>query len=371
MPDINSAFTWAVNTCNAPNVGYSQPYRNQQSVNGITYYDCSSFIWYALKAGGFDVESAYQQAVGEAYSGNAITTSAERAWLIALGFHQEGLNGTWQAGDILWRDGHTEMVYSGGTGSGITMGAHSARPTLPNQVSINSSASYASSWTSLWRYGNTPAILNGVSMEVVSAICGNWYYESNINPGIYEGLTVVDLTDNNVYGGYGLGQWTNNPNTQVHRRTALANYLSSNGYAYDSGDGQLEFFIYEDEWYSTQEASQFSDLQDFLTTDITNIELLTHAFNIGWEGIHDSSWDIRVEHANTCYDFILQNAQNTSISEWVVGNRWLKKSEILNNAVLVYRWLNNYTGGGGGGGGGSYLYQHRMPLWMMVRYGGI
>ena len=48
MPNINQAYSWAVNTCNAPNVGYSQAYRNQQTIGGITYYDCSSFIWYSF-----------------------------------------------------------------------------------------------------------------------------------------------------------------------------------------------------------------------------------------------------------------------------------------------------------------------------------
>ena len=41
MPDLNTAYSWAINTCDAPNVGYSQTYRNQQQVNGVTYYDCS------------------------------------------------------------------------------------------------------------------------------------------------------------------------------------------------------------------------------------------------------------------------------------------------------------------------------------------
>ena len=50
MPDINKAYSWAIETCNAPNVGYSNAYR--QTVGGITYYDCSSFINYALLAGG-------------------------------------------------------------------------------------------------------------------------------------------------------------------------------------------------------------------------------------------------------------------------------------------------------------------------------
>lgn len=366
MPDINTAYSWSISTCNASNVGYSQNYRNQQTYNGITYYDCSSFIWYALRAGDFDVTGAYLTALGYAYTGNAITTSNERAWLTALGFTQVDINGTWQAGDILWRSGHTEMVYSGGTASGRTMGAHTSSVSLANQVSINSYTSSASSWTSLWRYGNTPAEDEGISLEVISAICGNWYHESNINPGIFQNLHVVDLTDNNAYGGYGLGQWTNNPDDNLTRRTQLVTYLRDNGYADDSGIGQLEFFIDENVWYSTQEASQFSDLDDFLHTDVTDIELLTHAFNIGWEGIHDSSWDTRVEYARLCRDYIQSHAQDTSITTWYAENDWLTQSQILNNAVLVYRYLNGESGGGGGGGGGSQVNARKMPIWFMI-----
>ena len=365
MPDINTAYSWAISTCNAPKIGYSQTYRNQQTVNGITYYDCSSFIWYALKAGGFDVEGAYQTALGYAYSGNAITTSVERAWLSALGFTQQSITGTWQAGDILWCSGHTEMVYTGGTARGVTMGAHTSNTSLANQVSINDHESTASNWTSLWRYGSTPAVDEGISLEVISAICGNWFHESNINPGIYEGLHVVPLTDNNVYGGYGLGQWTNN--SQVHRRTELVTWLRANGYADDSGEGQLAYLIYENVWYSTQEAAQFADLHDFLYTDITDIELLTHAFCIGWEGIHDSSWDTRVTYARQCYAYIQNHAQDTSITTWFKGNNWLTDAQVLNNAVLVYRYLNEESGGGGGGGGGTVIYPTKMPLWFALR----
>ena len=55
MPDINRAYSWMIETCNAPRVGYSQAYRNQQTVGGITYYDCSSSINYALLAGAVQV----------------------------------------------------------------------------------------------------------------------------------------------------------------------------------------------------------------------------------------------------------------------------------------------------------------------------
>ena len=65
MANIQVAYNWAIEVCNKPNVGYSQQYRNQRTVNGITYYDCSSFIWYALIAGGWDLESKYYKKVTE------------------------------------------------------------------------------------------------------------------------------------------------------------------------------------------------------------------------------------------------------------------------------------------------------------------
>lgn len=36
MPAIQAAYNWAIETCAKDNVGYSQTYRNQQTVNGIT-----------------------------------------------------------------------------------------------------------------------------------------------------------------------------------------------------------------------------------------------------------------------------------------------------------------------------------------------
>jgi hypothetical protein len=36
MASIQTAYEWAIEKCNAPNIGYSQAYRNQRTVNGIT-----------------------------------------------------------------------------------------------------------------------------------------------------------------------------------------------------------------------------------------------------------------------------------------------------------------------------------------------
>ena len=341
MINLNQSYQWAINTCNNPNVGYWQDYRNQKTVNGITYYDCSSFIWYALQAGGFDVKSAYKTAVGENYSGNAITTSNERAWLRALGWTEVPLSDEWKPADILWRQGHTEMVYKGGTGTGRTMGAHGRNNiALPDQVSIKSSWDSASSWTSLWRYGEGGAS-DSYSLYVISAIAGNWYHESNINPALWENRSAGTWTD--LLKGYGLGQWTNTGGDTHGRLYQLHQWLSENGYADNSGLGQVKYMIHENVWYSVQEASAYKTLSDFLTSNSTDLTALTHAFNRGWEGIHDASWDTRVTYANDCYDFISTHIDDITITEWVTGNRYLNTSEILNNAVMLARALGSQT----------------------------
>ena len=89
-------------------------------------------------------------------------------WLANLGWYEADINGTWLAGDIVWRPynwlyegsiGHTEMVYSGGSAQGITMGAHSDASdgyAPADQVSINDFTSTASRYAKLFRYGTTP-----------------------------------------------------------------------------------------------------------------------------------------------------------------------------------------------------------------------
>lgn len=234
MPDIQTAYQFVIDKCNDPDVGYSQSYRNEQTVNGKTYYDCSSLMWYGLKAGGFDVVAAYEQACW-GYEGNAIVTAYLEAWLLALGFVEIPIGNTWKPGDILWRSGHTEMVYDGRR----TMGAHSSTYAFENQVSINTNASSVSSWTKCFRYlgGETPdpdepepeepenrtwiiggrseylteeqmknnAILiyqffsaKGWTVHAIAGLCGNIEVESTFNPNL------------NEIGGTGIGlvQWT-------------------------------------------------------------------------------------------------------------------------------------------------------------------
>ena len=228
MPDINAAYTWAVTCCSLPNVGYSQAYRNQQTVNGITHYDCSSFINYALLAGGWATP-------GYAPSSNAFTTYTMEGVLQGLGFTQVDPTGLILPGDIGVSDTHTEMCYKQGTGSAVFMGAHTDNAPLANQVSIGSSGGnvdYQRTFPRLWRYGegasgdagytwitggnseyfedygdkqknNAACIFSyfyfkGWTINAIAGLCGNIMQESKFNPALIE----IGGT------GHGLVQWT-------------------------------------------------------------------------------------------------------------------------------------------------------------------
>lgn len=241
MASIQTAYEWAIEKCNAPNIGYSQTNRMEKIVNGITYYDCSSFIWFALKAGGFDVVKA------NGGSTWAFTTGTMANALRLLGFTKMGTAQPWKPGDILLRTGHTEMAFD----SNHTMGAHTNKVPLEQQVSINSNPSNASSWLELWRYGGgaktnwikgnrylstgemqnnaqiifNTLLLKGWTKNAIAGMLGNMQKESTINPGIWQSLNPNPLL------GWGLVQWT--PSTN------FTDWAAANGYANDDGDAQL------------------------------------------------------------------------------------------------------------------------------------
>lgn len=349
MPSIQDAYNWAVRTCNAANVGYSQAYRNQQTVNGITYYDCSSFINYALLAGGFSTP-------GYAPTANAFTTATMGNVLLSLGFSLV-TDGSLKPGDIgvsnNARQQHTEMVYKVSTDgkTALWMGAHTSSYPLDRQVSIGTA------WSALWfdnlyRYGGgasgggggaTPPA-GGISAYVVAAIAGNMWIESGINPAIWESLAVGTWTD--LLKGYGLGQWTNTGGNTHGRLYQLHTYLSEHGYADDSGDGQCHFIVYENYWTPKTGYSDYKNLNAFLHSTSTDIDELTHYWNYCWEGIKNSTWDERAQHAHECFDYINAHANDASITQWITGNRFLSVDERLNNAVMLFRCLRSILGDG-------------------------
>lgn len=336
MADINKVYQWAIQTCNAPDVGYSQSYRNQQTINGITYYDCSSFINYALLAGGFETP-------GYAPASNAFTTYTEADVLLSIGYTEVDASGEILPGDIGLSGGHTEMCYEGGTGSAIFMGAHTDTVPLADQVSI---ATYPSSFPRMFRYGDGGAVGYGSSIFVVSALCGNAWRESTINPGINEVGG----------GGFGIWQWTGD------RRTALETWLTENGYEISDGEGQCKFLVHEADWQGSFEG--IDSLDAFLKSESTDIAMLTEAFMTCWERPGVPALEERIEYANRCYEYIRNNAQNSEIKEWKKDEGFLSEEDSLNNAVLIYRFFS----AGGGGGGTPGKEKKKMPVWMWIRY---
>ena len=153
----------------------------------------------------------------------------------------------WKPGDVLIRTGHTEMAFD----SNHTMGAHSSKVPLEQQVSINSNPSSASSWLELWRYGGgaktnwikgnrylstgemqnnaqiifNTLLLKGWTKNAIAGMLGNTQKESTINPVIWQNLNP------NPSLGWGLVQWT--PSTN------FTDWAAANGYANDDGDAQL------------------------------------------------------------------------------------------------------------------------------------
>lgn len=343
MGNLNKSYTWAIETCNSPSVGYSQKYRNRQTVNGITFYDCSSFINYALLAGGFNTPDY-------APSHNAFTTSTEAGVLLSLGFNEVPSTGEYLPGDIGLDSSHTEMCYSSGVGKGVFMGAHTDNALLVNQVSIGSSTgnpTYERSFPRLFRYNSGGASVYGSSIYVIAALAGNAWAESHINPNVIR-------TGN---GAFGIFQWSGS------RKDALVQWLTENGYALNDPLGQMQYLITENEW--SGEYDGITSLSDFLHSDSTDITSLTTAFCLCWERPNSPDLNERIQFANKALEFITQHAQDTSITDWETEPMYyLSEEQALNNAVLMYRF---YSAGGGGGGTPSQKI-NKMPIWMMIRY---
>lgn len=160
MPDINPAIRWAIDVCDNPDIGYAggtapghvpASWRDMSLHEGKRYCDCSSFIWYALLAGGWDLESLY--------GSWPFTTYTMGRVLLQAGFTHYNSNAvSWQQGDILvfpgdasQGTGHTEMSYNGY----ILMGAHNSYLPFEDQVSISNYSSSAAEYPDLYRWEGT------------------------------------------------------------------------------------------------------------------------------------------------------------------------------------------------------------------------
>ena len=134
-----------VKICNDNNIGYSQAQRTtiKLGANYKTYCDCSSYVSFICYHVGYLKNNPW------------FTTFNMIPILKSAGFKEKPLSGDWLPGDVLVRNWpttqHTEIVYKGGKGGGVTMGAHSPSVPFSEQVSINRYPSKASDWQTLLR----------------------------------------------------------------------------------------------------------------------------------------------------------------------------------------------------------------------------
>ena len=321
MGNLTDAYNYVIAACNCSTLRYSQAQRKTIDImsTNITYCDCSSLMSKALTVGDYFKNNPW------------FTTSNEQSYLVKAGWTRFNSKTQWQAGDILWRSGHTEMVYSSLTstaGKGYTMGAHTARYSAQNQVSISSDISTGSAWTYLfrdtsqsvtthkWHQSNTYLTIGGANNldncymvysffydlgftnESIAGIIGNLQKESHTNPGVYQNLDDTSSTN-----GYGLAQFT--PNTKWFNYASSHNIDVSD--ADENGDGQLEYINQGEtlgEWITTTSYpyswAQFSQ--------ITNVEEATKAFEYEYERAGTVDMSERIQYANDIYDIIISGA---------------------------------------------------------------
>lgn len=367
MGNITQAYNWAVNTCNRSDVGYSQAYRNQQTVDGITYYDCSSFVWYALQAGGFSGLGSYP-----------FTTGTMRGILTKAGWTEYDSSATsWQKGDVVWRSGHTEMVYD----DHITMGAHSANVPLADQVSIRSSAVSDSSFPKLlrppgrptptsnpivdnrtslnWEYkvgvnaqltqaqmeNNAQIIYNecyqmGWTINAVAALLGNMQAESSVNPGQQETSGMAAGTD-----GTGLLQWTTPSGGSKNPLLVILSQLYGTEAGWYSGDKQMNAMFTE--YQQTNNAQGHPDSKNWgVERQWYNSNGSRYGFSLTAMDWYD--WAMSGSDVETLTKVFMVSYLRPAYDASV--NHWQRRVEYAKNWLTFLGGVDPDPGGGGGGG---------------------
>lgn len=157
--DLQGMLAWAATMANRADVGYSQTYRKYQTVGGITYFDCSSFVYFAMwLGGGLDVGAlGFDTSLSNYQNGSAYCPALSRDIQIFrdIGCEQVSTDPQyWQPGDFLVKTrAHIEMCYS--LSPLQQVGARTDSLPLADQVAIH--PAYSGYYDQVWRYpGETP-----------------------------------------------------------------------------------------------------------------------------------------------------------------------------------------------------------------------
>lgn len=209
-----------------------------------------------------------------------------------------------------------------------------------------------------------------ISDHVIAALCGNFFVESQVNPGAWEDWTAPSYPEwSSLNKGYGLGQWTNTGSDTRGRLFQLHTYVTSKGYADGNGNGQLDFLLYENYWITDNpQPSAYTDLSVFLSSDSTDVPALVEEYMHHWEGNYNDSLQNRI-NAAADYATIIEARKNDdpALYHWVSKNDQLTQAETINNVMCVYFYLTGKTpfvpptplpGGS----------RSKFPIWLMCGY---
>lgn len=157
--NLSGMLQWAVDMAARSDVGYSQTYRKYQTVSGITYFDCSSFVYFAMwLGGGLDVGAlGFDTNLANYQNGSAYCPALSRDIQIfqTIGCVQVNTDPQyWQPGDFLVKTRtHIEMCYS--LSPLQQVGARNDSLPLADQVAVHSA--YAGYYDQVWRFpGDVP-----------------------------------------------------------------------------------------------------------------------------------------------------------------------------------------------------------------------
>lgn len=237
--------------------------------------------------------------------------------------------------------------------------------------------SYSETDTDVCYFASMSGTSLNVSDNVIAAICGNFWRESTVNPGIWESLIVMPwdfVYDYTNKGGYGLGGFTNTYQSLTGlydmRLERYHDWCVANGYSEDDGAATLYYIVFIERLWAGHYDND--DFDNFLNTSETDLYTLTDQWCTYWEGNPGDHMPERFSYAQQALAYINQH-KNDSPSDyhWITGNFYNGTDAALNNIMCLYFWFRNYYTPGGGGGGGSSSRKGRIPVWMMLRNPGL
>lgn len=322
---IDNAVSWALRIAEDDSHGYDQESRWGPD------YDCSSLVITAYENAGIPVKTN-----GATYTGNMVNVFLSCGFKDVTGEITLSTGAGLIKGDVLWKDGHTEMVCSAGriVGASANENGEATGGQTGDQTGaeIRERDYYNAPWTTVLRYpeqtinpipttahsGNrylstaemrenaryiaAALLADGWTLQAICGMLGNFETESTINPGIWESLTTDPETyyaENGRYPGFGLVQWT--------PYTKYTEWCESNGLEpsnMDSALARIKWELDNREQYipTTNYPETFAEFKESTKSPY----YLGMAFLLNYERPRDQNQTKRGEQAEAWYIYLTE-----------------------------------------------------------------